>query len=139
MSSRPSRSSRITAAANAVSAASALTGGLLPSSTGPRDLSIVRQKQTYLTAQLISNETSSILSTSLAHSLNFDDDILFPPGDLFFSTSAGGVGTEELKQLDELTSYISSNKGLLPSISASTSTSTSRPFQSSTEREKVRR
>jgi hypothetical protein len=94
-----------------------------------------------LTAQLISNEAAAILSTSLAHSLNFDDDILFPPGDLFFSSSIGGVGTEGLQQLDDLTSYISSNKGLLPSISTSTSTSTSRPIQAQalTEREKVRR
>ena len=142
---RPTRSSRIAAASNIVAAATALNGSHLASSQPVvRDLVLVRQKQMNLTGLLLNLESNLVMTTSMGYSFNFDDDVLFPPGDPFFLSSSSSSssssnpnfltsgGADEgllLKQLDNLTDYIGS-KGIMattqpPVITVSSSSSSS--------------
>jgi hypothetical protein len=142
---RPTRSSRIAATSNIVAAATALNGSHLASSQPVvRDLVLVRQKQMNLTGLLLNLESNLVMTTSMGYSFNFDDDVLFPPGDPFFLSSSSSSssssnpnsltsgGADEgllLKQLDNLTDYIGS-KGIMattqpPVITVSSSSSSS--------------
>jgi len=125
MSGRPTRTSRLAAASNAIAAASSLHGSSLAPSAGVRNPLLLRQKQSTLTAQLLNIESNLIMSTSSSYSSNFEDDVLFPPGDSFFSSAPSQSSSSEelllLKALDNLTDYIGSKNATI--------LSTTRPAQ----------
>ena len=147
MSGRPTRTSRLAAASNAIAAASSLHGSSLAPSSGVRNPLLLRQKQSNLTAQLLNIESNLIMSTSSAYSSNFEDDVLFPPGDSFFSSSApsqssSSLPSEELlllKVLDNLTDYIGSKNATILSTTRPATLPSSTTASSSSSSERLRK
>ena len=149
MSGRPTRTSRLAAASNAIAAASSLHGSSLAPSSGARNPLLLRQKQSNLTAQLLNIESNLIMSTSSAYSSNFEDDVLFPPGDSFFSSSAPSQSSSSLpsaseellllKVLDNLTDYIGSKNATILSTTRPATLPSSTTASSSSSSERLRR